>query len=64
MVHENLTIEHQPQPLQELFIEREAIKAKLGQAALMVTMANETYHAAIVEMLHMNERIREEEMHQ
>lgn len=56
--------EAQLQPLQELFLERESVNVRLGQAALWVTMASARYNRTIVEMLDVNQRIREEQMRQ
>ena len=56
--------EAQLQPLEELCLERESVKVRLGQAALWVTMASQRYNRTIVEMLDVNQRIREEQTRQ
>jgi hypothetical protein len=60
----HMNIEHAPERIQELLVERETIARRLGEAATTMCQANEAYHGLIVEMLQMNQRIREEEMNQ
>lgn len=63
MRHEYVDIPAQPQPLQEMFWERQRLAARIGEAALALTAANREYNALIVEMIQLNERINQEEQH-
>lgn len=58
MLHEYVDIPAQPQPLQEMYWQRQELGRKLGAAAIRLNEANQEYNAVILQIIQMNEVIR------
>ena len=61
MLHEYVDIPAQPQPLQEMYWQRQELGRKLGAAAIRLNEATQEYNGVILQIIQMNELIRREE---